>query len=711
MDLPGSLHLDGTWRAVVADEGLRRSFAQPDLDDDGWEPIEVPGHWRSTPAFAGSDGPLLHRRHFTARPPDGGQRAWLVLDGLFYQGDVWLDGAYLGDTEGYFVRHTFEVTRALRTQTDHTLAVEVACTPQLERTAKRNITGVFQHWDCLDPDWNPGGIWRPVRIEHTGPVRARSLRVLCREASAERAVVTLRAELDSDTARHVTLRTTIQGVDDVTVRPVAEGSNFVDWEVAIDDPRLWWPHALGDQHLTDVTVEVEVDGAPSHSLVRRVGLRSLSWQRWVLSVNGERLFLKGTNQGPTRMALAEASVAELRRDVEAVRDAGLDLLRVHGHISRPELYDAADEAGVLIWQDLPLQWGYARGIRAQAVRQAVAAVEHLGHHPSLAIWCGHNEPLALDIAPGTELGPGMSGALKARYALGQQLPSWNKTVLDRSIRRALDGADGTRPVIPHSGVLPHLGSSGTDAHLYFGWYHGDERDLPDALRRVPNLARFVSEFGAQSLPDTDDFLEPDRWPDLDWDRLEHTHGLQRSIFDHRVPPGDHPTLASWRAATQAYQATVVKHHVEHLRRLKYHPAGGFAQFSFADGHPAVSWSVLDHERRPKEAHRAMVEACRPVIVVADRPPVGVAPGDALALDVHVVSDLRRPLTATVTATLAWDGGERTWRWEGEVAADAVARVGTVEAVVPDEPGALTLTLTLRSPDATADNRYESTITP
>ena len=40
-----------------------------------------------------------------------------------------------------------------------------------DRTAKRNITGVFEHWDCLDPDWNPGGIWRPVRVDETGPVR------------------------------------------------------------------------------------------------------------------------------------------------------------------------------------------------------------------------------------------------------------------------------------------------------------------------------------------------------------------------------------------------------------------------------------------------------------------------------------------------------------------------------------------------------------
>src|SRR5438552_1596543 len=85
--------------------------------------------------------------------------------------------------------------------------------------------------------------------------------------------------------------------------------------------------------------------------------------KWVLSVNGERLFLKGSNQGPTRMALGDATAEELAADVALAKGAGLDLLRVHGHVSRPELYDAADEAGLLLWQDMPLQWGYARGVR------------------------------------------------------------------------------------------------------------------------------------------------------------------------------------------------------------------------------------------------------------------------------------------------------------------------------------------------------------
>jgi beta-mannosidase len=693
--------LSGTWRAQAADEGLRRAFPGEELDDSSWPLVDVPGHWRSTREFARHDGPLLYRRRFESDPPAPHRRAWLTLHGLFYLGDVWLDGSYVGATEGYFFPHAFEVTDAMRDRREHLLAVEVTCTRPSDRTAKRNITGSFQHSDCLDPDWNPGGIWRPVQIDDTGTVRIVRLRTLCREATDVRAVVNFRAELDAADAVTVTLRTRIGATDHEIEQPLAAGSNKVEWTVTIERPDLWWPHALGAQPLCDVVVDVvDEAGTMSDRRAFRTGLRQVQMKRWVISVNGERMFVKGSNQGPTRMAIAGATPGELAADVALAKDAGLDLLRIHGHVTRSELYDAADEAGLLLWQDMPLQWGYARGIRKQAARQAREAVDLLGHHPSIAVWCGHNEPLAVDREE-HKLG---------RFVASMELPTWNKTVLDHSVSRALETSDSTRPVVTHSGVWPSLGSGGTDAHLYFGWYHGDERDFPRFLAAWPRFARFVSEFGAQAVPATDDFIGSERWPDLDWDRLRQTHSLQKSVFDRVVPPTHFDTFAAWRHATQRYQATVVKHHIETLRRLKYRPAGGFCHFCFADAHPAVTWSVLDHERAPKAGHLALKDACAPVIVVADRPAAAYTPGDPIALDVHVVSDLRVALDAVaVKATLHWTGGSHSWAWEGDVPADSCVRVGTMQAVAPDAPGPIVLDLELEHAQVKTSNRYDSVI--
>jgi beta-mannosidase len=708
------VELTGPWQAALADEELRRRWHELAFDASGWEQVDVPGHWRSAPAFAETDGPLLYRRAFERTRTAAGRRAWLTFDGLFYQGDVWLDGSYLGDTEGYFAPHTFEVTEAMQSRPEHHLAVEVTCARQHDLTAKRNLTGVFQHWDCLDPDWNPGGIWRPVRVEETGAVRLAGLRVLCREASDHRAVVVLRASLDSAGARPAVLVTRIGATDHRLEQPLADGANEVEWTVTIDRPALWWPRALGDPVLHDVEVSIELPGeadGPSDVRRLRTGLRQIRMRSWIASVNGERLFLKGSNQGPTRMALAEATGEELAGDVDLACEAGLDLLRIHAHITRPELYDRADERGLLLWQDLPLQWGYARGVRKQAVRQAALAVELLGHHPSIAIWCGHNEPMAIENDPSMWSEPAELRKMAVKALAAQQLPTWNKTVLDRSVKRALEQADGTRPVIAHSGVLPHPPLlDGTDSHLYFGWYHGHERDLAAFLKAMPRMGRFVTELGAQAVPTTADFLEPERWPDLDWDRLGRTHALQRAIFDRHVPPADHATFASWADATQAYQAMVVRRQIEVLRRLKYRPTGGFAQFCFADGHPAVTWSVLGHDRAPKLGFEALRAACRPVIVVADRPPEAVRPGDELALDVHVVSDLRSAVPgAVVEATASWLGGQRSWRWTGDLPADSCERVGTVELTVPDVPGPLVIELTCHHAEDRAHNRYDAVI--
>jgi beta-mannosidase len=677
------MELDKAWRAAAADDHLRRSYTEHDFDDAGWHPLAVPGHWRSVPAFAEADGPLLYRCRFDAPAPAEGRRAWLGFQGLLYQGDVWLDGGYLGDTEGYFVPHAFEVTGALRARTGHALAVEVTCNASRDPHGKRNITGVLQAGSYVDESWNPGGIWRPVLVTETGPVRIAALRVVCEDASPERAVLALRAVLDSDGARRVRLRTEIGGLDHEVEQPLATGTNEVNWTVRIERPELWWPRALGEAVLHDVRVAVVAgegdgdDADPSDERRLRTGLRSVRLRRWILSVNGEPLFLKGALHGPTGAALGEAEPGEVRADVARAAEAGLDLLRVHAHVARPELYDAADEAGMLLWQDLPLHGPYARGIRRQAVRQARALVDLLGHHPAIALWCGHDEPVARD-----------RRASPLREIATQQAPSWNRTVLDGSVRRALARADRSRPVIAHSGVAPHVPQiEGTDTHLALGWDVGDERDLASLAATLPRLVRFVTGLSAASVPPGEDRgarpLDP----------------TDREVLDERFPRHEFATFAAWRDATQEHQAAVVRRQVEELRRLKYRPTGGFAVARLADAQPGITAALLDHERRPKPAWDALVAACRPVIVVADRLPATVVAGQQLALDVHVVSDLRRPLAdAEVTATLSWPGGEREWRWAGDAGPDACVLVGTLQVAVPDIAGDLVLELSLRRPD-------------
>ncbi len=687
--------------------------------------MTVPGHWRTEPAFRDNDAALLSRHRFSAPSPAEGRRAWLTFEGVFYQSDVWLDGAYVGDTEGYFTPHEFEVTDALRTSTDHVLAVEVTCTPQRSRTSKRNLTGVFQHWDCIDPSWNPGGIWRPVRIVESGSVHINRLRSVCVSASSERAEVAFRALVDASVAGPVVMRARVGETQYEHVQTLAVGHNRVEWNVVVERPVLWWPWSLGDPQLNDAHVQALVDGEVSDERRFRIGLRQVRMKNWIWEINGERLHIKGANLGPTRMAIGHASPEELQRDLLMAKEAGLDLVRLHAHISHPAIYDAADDMGMLLWQDLPLQWGYARTIRKGATKQARDAIDVLGHHASIITWCTHNEPLALDVEPDALGGPKKAAEMITKYLTLQMLPTWNKTILDTALSRAMIKADRSRPVNAHSGILPGPFSGGTDSHLYFGWYHGAERDLTKAAGIVPRVMRFVSEFGAQAIPNDAAFCQPERWPDLDWEVLARTRSLQKTFFDRYVPPASFATFEAWRDATQVYQAEVLRRHIEEFRRIKYRPNGGFCLFSLADSldYPSVTWAILGHDRSPKRAYEAVTDACRPVIVTCDRPPAAVAVGDAFRLDVHVVSDVRHVLRgATVRARIHWPGGEHVWVWEGDVGADNVTRIGAVDLVAPspahpsaraharsgqDPARELIVDLTFEHAEHTATNRYVS----
>ena len=84
---------------------------------------------------------------------------------------------------------------------------------------------------------------------------------------------------------------------------------------------------------------------------------------------------------------------------------------------------------------------------------------------------------------------------------------------------------------------------------------------------------------------------------------------------------------------------------------------------------------------------------------------------------------RWPSTSTSSATCApqVDDGEVTarlalaaaasarWRWRGDIPADGCERVGTIQIVVPDAPGALVLDARAAVGDGEVDNRYEATI--
>ncbi len=724
------MDLSGGWRAARRSLELERSGADPELDDSSWPELPVPGHWGEEPSFADETGPLLYRRRFTAPPPGPDRRAWLRIGGVLSEADVWLDGRHLGDLDVYYAERRFDITDDLRAGPagiDHVLAVGVSCPDGEHRDARSvtsSVTGALQTGP-LAPPGSPGGIWRPIGIDETGQVAIVADRMVCTSADEREAELRFRLELDVATGvERVRVDTSIVGPDGTTAGGVAHhdvvaGTNRLEWTATVAEPALWWPAAMGDQPRYDVGVAVLVatadaadsadpsdpadpEAEPTYRLSDRchwrTGLRAVSIDDMTWRVNGRPLFVKGIAIGPHDRFLGRVPSGRLVEDVRVVRDTGLNLIRVYGHLTRPELYDAADDLGVLVWQDLPLIGTYSTAARATARAAARAAVDGYGHHPSIVAWCGHDEPNGPTIPePGTEQDRSLGRRL-ARHLL----PSWNRSVLDPLLRRELAAADPSRPVITRSGSLPGpIELSSSDSHLWLGWRGGKPEDLADLVRRWPRIGTFVGAIGAQSANIASSDPTGPTWPTA-----------ERGAFQRYIPRGAYGDGASWAAATQAYQADVIRTQIETLRRLKYNPTGGFCVVALFDPEDAGGFGVLDADRHPKPAFSALTDACRPVVVIADTPPGVVTEGDEVTLAVHAVNDLARQLEPVrVTAEARLEGWSVERRWEGVLPADSCAFIGHLAFTVPDLTGAVVIDLELTAGDHAATNRYRTVAVP
>ena len=708
--------LDGTWQLRPV-EAFAESYPR-----DGWLEAEVPGHWQDHALLAKYAGKAVYRRSFRLSPqPD--RRYWLRLGGVFYWSTVRLNGSSLGSHEGYFSPQTYEITRSVGER--NRVVVEVDCPDQDDATRKRMITGVFSHWDAMDPETNPGGIWRPVALLETGRVAIKTALFRTAALSSDAAEIVAQVRLDSDYSGPARLRVGFVP-HNFRARPqireeeivLSPGETLLERSYQLEGPRLWWTHDLGRPNLYRIIVEVQAeDGKVSDRLETLFGIRRFELENWIPSLNGRRVFLKGSNYGPGDARMARMTQSRYRRDLKLAVEANMNFLRVHGHVEASEFYGAADEAGVLLWQDFPLQWLYSKDVLGPALDQVEEMVRFLSHHPSVAIWCMHNEPFGV-----TDSLKLRGGGLRGRWQFLRMLwtlygYSWNREVLDSRLAARAQELDPSRPVVRSSGEWALPWRRGTDGHHYHGWYPqaGPLSRLDRDLRWFLKNFRFVTEFGAQSFPN----LESSRkfaagaLEELDWDRLEERHQLQRDHLRRWVAVDDMPTLEALIAASQEYQAGVNQYFVDRLRRRKYLPTGGIANFMFHDPNPAVSWSVLDHWRVPKRSYDRLAQAYHPeyVFVLMDRARYRV--GEEIEIPIYVVNDGHRDQGSVRVSVQVFDEKGQVRLEAGfssQLPADSMAiEIGRVRTRF-QESGTRRLVLRLFYGAQVFENSYRLTVT-
>ncbi|HEX6288489.1 MAG TPA: hypothetical protein VFZ66_04820 [Herpetosiphonaceae bacterium] len=615
--------------------------------DDGWTEQQLPAHWQQAQALRFHTGKVVYRHHFP-RPTGeqaGRRRYWLRAEGIFYWSQIYLNGRDFGRHEGYFVPQEHEVTTIL--SDENTLIVEVDSPEERRKSGKRMLTGVFSHWDALDPMTNPGGIWLPVVLEESGPVRIQQVQLQTTSIAQSAAALDWRVDLDSLAVLDAELRWSFAPANFTgTTHTVSEnrrligGAQQLSGALSLPDPRLWWTHDLGDPNLYEVTLEIHCLGERSDVYSFRFGVRTFEFRDFIAYLNGTRFLIKGNNYPPTDTRIAATTIERTRQDLQMARDCHMNLLRVHAHVGHPALYDAADELGLLLWQDFPMQWTYRRAVVPHARRQVAEMLRLLGHHPSVAVWCMHNEPIFITDTSDERIITGL------RIYFSTFVWSWNRDVLDRRLARIARRLDRTRPVISNSGeyAIP-LWHRGNDTHFYFGWYiiYGRLHGFDTLPQRFPRNLRFVTEFGAQSFPNKESCLKfmPENTVWIDWRHLQRRHSFQGNVMRHWFDWRDNRTLDALIEQTQRYQSELNRFYIDRLRLRKYRPTGGIVPFMFVDSNPAVQWSIVDYWRVPKASYWAMRDAFRPqyAFTLLDRSRYML--GDRLSLPIYGVNDAQR----------------------------------------------------------------------
>src|SRR5205085_924599 len=130
-------------------------------------------------------------------------------------------------------------------------------------------------------------------------------------------------------------------------------------ELRIADPVRWWPHTHGDPARSAVLLRVTLDDGTTRTFDGgRIGFRSLAAgpsaghdvdrDGLFVHVNGVPVFARGALWTPLDIVGMAPSVDELRTALEAVRDAGMNMLRLPGFgpYETDAFHDLCDELGI-----------------------------------------------------------------------------------------------------------------------------------------------------------------------------------------------------------------------------------------------------------------------------------------------------------------------------------------------------------------------------
>jgi beta-glucuronidase len=493
--------LVGQWlyQADPSDTGIAGGLWRDNPDTTGWSPVQVPNAFNagdfSSASMYGWVG--WYRKDFLL-PPGPKALHWILrFESVNYRAEIWLNGFLIGSHAGAYLPFELDLTPHLRTG--------AGVNELIVRVDNRRLP--------TDIPSGPGGGWfnyggilrdvylRPVDQADLSQVLVRPI-LPCRRCAA---TIEEQALIRNVTAKPVTVvvrgsyGSTPIALGQATVPP--HGTWLARGSIVIARPHLW---SLYQPILYRATINLyglttqrshkrtKLKLTQLNSYVTYSGIRSITvTPNGLLELNGRVLHLRGAFIHESDLTLGSAlDPAHIARLIGWLRTLGGHLIRSHYPLN-PQFLELADEYGILVWDEIPVNHELSPylsnpAVVGQALSMLRENILENGNHPSVMLWSIGNE---LD----TPITPPETAYINAAAALAHTL-------------------DPTRPVGLATSAWPGLACQASYGPVdvlgwneYFGWFSAgggttDDRDalgpFLDTLRACyPGKPLVITEFG------------------------------------------------------------------------------------------------------------------------------------------------------------------------------------------------------------------------
>ncbi|GGP27911.1 hypothetical protein GCM10010971_37300 [Silvimonas amylolytica] len=362
---------------------------QTGFDDSSWLSVGIPYSANQLDTFintesGGGEGDLdgtknWYRKHFTLDASNSGRKVLVEFEGAHTGVQVYVNGTFIPGTSAInpqathvvgFIPFMVDITPYVKFDgSDNVLAVKVAKGDTFFESPGFSQAFRFGQSDA--------GLFRPVYMYITDKVHI-PLNVYAGQntwgtyvatVSATDAQATIDVQTnvlnEGTTAQPVTLTTQIvdaagnvvaSAQAQKTISPNGTGAlqpTLFDQTLTVNNPTLWYPNnsPYGKPYMYKVFHTVSINGVVVDSVQSPLGIRTITWDKDLPSINGHRMFLWGGSSRYDYPALGTSVPEEQQwRDLKLMADAGGNLWRPGHSTSSPEFVDAADALGIFIIQ-------------------------------------------------------------------------------------------------------------------------------------------------------------------------------------------------------------------------------------------------------------------------------------------------------------------------------------------------------------------------